>query len=151
MEKKYFTEEERKAAHREDAKRDYYKHKQERLERAKERYKSNPEVFKERLYAYNKTKYGRALYILNGYKRLDKKYNRGECTLTAQWIIDNIFSKSCHYCGENDWHKLGCDRIDNAKPHTEDNVVSCCEECNTKRGKKSYEEFINNTVKINDK
>ena len=91
---------------------------------------------------YN-TPHGRAFCLINNYKQKDKKLNRGECTLTAEWIISNIFSKSCHYCGETDWRKLGCDRIDNSKPHTVDNVVPCCLKCNNERQKMNYEEYIN--------
>ena len=68
--------------------------------------------------------------ILQNYKRNDKMYNRGECTITSQWIVENIFSQPCAHCGETDWNKLGCNRIDNSKPHTIDNVEPCCEECN---------------------
>lgn len=143
MKKKYFTDEERKAAHRENAKRDYYKHKQERLEKSRELYQLKKEEKKERLKAYNKTKYGRALYLLGGYRRLDKEAERGECTLTAKWIVDNIFSKTCHYCDESDWTKLGCDRVDNTKPHIEDNVVPCCYKCNCKKHTTNYENYIN--------
>ena len=78
----------------------------------------------------------------NDYKREDRKHNRGESTLTPEWIIDNIFSSKCVYCGESDWHKLGCDRKDNSLPHTEDNVVPCCFECNRKKGTMSYDEYI---------
>lgn len=99
------------------------------------------EYLKEYKAEYNKTPMGRAVYLVNSYQKADKKYNRGECTLTAQWIIDNIFNKPCHYCGETDWRKMGCDRIDNSLPHTPENVVPCCFECNSKRGRKSYEEF----------
>lgn len=90
----------------------------------------------------NKTPYGRAKNLINNYKQKDKKANRGECTLTPEWIVENIFSKPCHYCGETDWEKIGCDRIYNLKPHTPDNVVPCCQKCNTRRGRLSYEEFI---------
>ena len=90
---------------------------------------------------WRETPIGRASNLVNRYLQSDIKYNRGECTLTAQWVMDNIFSKPCHYCGETDWLKIGCDRIDNSKPHTPDNVVPCCAECNRKRGRKSYEEF----------
>lgn len=93
---------------------------------------------------YNKTKSGRAHKLITAYKHSDKMYNRGECSLTAQWVVDNIFTKSCHYCGETDWTKLGCDRIDNSKPHTEDNVVPCCKDCNIKKMHKDYKDFINN-------
>ena len=57
-------------------------------------------------------------------------------------MVENTFNDHCLYCGETDWIKLGLDRIDNSKPHTPDNVVTCCEKCNTKRGNKSYEEFL---------
>ena len=124
--KKYTTEEERKAARKE-----YYKE----YDKARDR----KEYFKE----YNKTPMGRAVRLVAKYKQSDKKYNRGECTLTAKWVVDNIFPKPCIYCGESDWKKLGCDRIDNSKPHTPDNVVPCCEECNKKRHRKPFEEFLN--------
>lgn len=148
MKKKYFTDEERKAAHRENALRDYYKHKQERLEKSRELYQFKKEEKKERLKTYNKTKYGRALYLLGGYRRLDKKSERGECTLTAQWIVDNIFSSHCQYCDEDDWTKIGCDRIDSTKPHTPENCVPCCYHCNCKKHTMGYEEFMDKTIKI---
>lgn len=132
MKKKYYTEEEKKKAKREASLRNYYKHKQEKLEKAKERYKLNKDKALECLKCYNKTQYGRALYLNNNYKRLDKKANRGECTLTAEWIVDNIFTQPCAHCGETDWTKIGCNRLDNTKPHTMDNVEPCCRSCNCK-------------------
>jgi len=111
---------------------DYFKHWREK----------NPEYTKNRNETYYKTKYGRAVNLINSYKFNDNKYNRGECTITPEWMIENIFNGRCIYCGETDWRKLGCDRIDNSKPHTPDNVVCCCEECNKKRGTKPYEEFM---------
>lgn len=98
----------------------------------------------ERKKIYHSTKNGRAVNLCSNYRYSDKKYNRGECTLTPEWIIENIFSgQKCHYCGEDDWTKLGCDRIDNSKPHIPDNVVCCCLNCNNKRQKKSFEKFAN--------
>lgn len=198
MVKKYTTEEERKAAHKE-AKKKWYQANKERIsenyqankeriaaqkaewyQKNKERiaehqseyyqanrdkivaqkaeyYQANKEeiavkkaeyyqVNKERKAEYNAEYYatliGRAVNLLNAYNREDKKYNRGKGNLTAKWIVDNIFSKPCHYCGESDWSKIGCDRIDNSKPHTEDNVVPCCAECNVKRGTKEYNKFV---------
>lgn len=94
---------------------------------------------------YRLTYSGRALSLLHGYTKSDIKHNRGECTLTKDWIIDNIFSgQKCVYCGEDDWLKLGCDRIDNSKPHTPDNVVCCCKECNNERQKQVFKEFYRN-------
>lgn len=79
---------------------------------------------------WRKTPMGRATMLLSAYIQSDKKRNRGKGDLTAKWIVDNIFTKSCAHCGETDWHKLGCNRLDNSKPHTMDNVEPCCKECN---------------------
>lgn len=84
---------------------------------------------------YLKTKNGRANNLLCAYRANDKKYGRGECTLTAEWIVENIFSKPCAHCGENDWRKIGCNRLDNSKPHTVDNVEPCCKKCNDALGR----------------
>lgn len=112
----------------------------------KDRYKDHKEKICERINTrrkvYRNTKPGRAKMLLDAYKQYDKKKERGECTLTVEWIIENIFSgQVCHWCGESDWMKLGCDRIDNALPHTPENVVCSCEYCNKDRKQKSYEEY----------
>lgn len=125
----------------EQYKRYYEKHKEEKLEQCKQYYQNSKEKIYERQKKYRKTPIGRAVYLCNHYKRNDKKYNRGECTITAQWIVDNVFTSKCCYCQNDDWIELGCDRINNDLPHTPENVVVCCEECNLKRQKKSYEEF----------
>ena len=96
-------------------------------------YEKNKENKKKYSKEYKNTPLGRAHNLLASYKRSDKKHNRGECTLTAKWIAKNIFTKKCQYCGETDWHKLGCDRIDNNLPHTIENVVPCCFHCNCKK------------------
>lgn len=115
-------------------------------QKIKERHNEYMRIWREEHPNYDADRYTtkqivRAQCLLRHYQISDKKYNRGECTLTAQWIIDNIFNKPCHYCGETDWRKMGCDRIDNSLPHTPENVVPCCLHCNNKRQKKTYEEF----------
>lgn len=107
----------------------YEEHKEERVEYSKNYNK-----------AYNKTQSGRASYLAQDYKREDKKYNRDN-NIDRQWIVDNIFTSKCEYCGETDWRELGCDRIDNSIGHIIGNVVCCCEKCNNERQKKSFEEF----------
>ena len=116
----------------------YQKNKERELEQHKKWREQNPEYWKE----YIKTPMGRALYLVSNYKQDDKEANRGECTLTARWIVDNIFTQKCRYCQKDDWTELGCDRVDNDLPHTPDNVVCCCEKCNKERGTKSFEEFL---------
>lgn len=102
MRKKYFTDEERKEARR----------------AANAEYRSTPK--------------GRAHYLLDGYRRLDRKYNREECTLTEDWIINNIFTQPCAHCGKTGWKIVGCNRLDNNLPHTPDNVEPCCYRCNVR-------------------
>lgn len=107
----------------------------------KERYQAHREEKLKYHKQYEKTPYGRALNLITTYRHNDRLCNRGECTLTAQWIVDNIFSRSCLYCGESDWRKLGTDRIDNSRPHTPNNVVCSCGKCNKQRSKKSFYSF----------
>ena len=93
---------------------------------------------------YRQTKRGRASSLAVDYKRFDKEADRDPSTLTQEWIVDNIFTSKCIYCGESDWKKLGCDRIDNSLPHTPENCVCACGKCNVERNgrKMSVEEFI---------
>ena len=83
---------------------------------------------------YTGTKMGRAAYLLDSYNKEDRKYDRGKGDLTAKWIVENIFSKPCAHCGKTEWKEIGCNRLDNSKPHTKDNVEPCCKECNDKLG-----------------
>lgn len=139
--KKYINDEDRKKAKLEAQKKwreknkDYHKEWYNKNKNRKKRYPSNDSKYRNSIN-------GRAHYLLHAYIRADKKYNRGEGDLTRQWMVENILSKSCVYCGETDYHKLGCDRKDNSLPHTQDNCLPCCEKCNKKKGKKNYNEYI---------
>lgn len=86
----------------------------------------------ERRKAWRNTPYGRATYLVTDYKKMDmlNGFGKNSCNLTPQWIVDNIFSQPCKYCEKKGWKIVGCNRIDNSKPHTMDNVEPCCKECN---------------------
>lgn len=99
--------------------------KQISLEEKKQRIRNNSAKWR-----YKHPQMARALRLLSRYKKNDKKYNRGESDLTAKWIVENIFSKPCVHCGKTGWDVIGCNRLDNTKPHTMDNVEPCCFECN---------------------
>lgn len=74
----------------------------------------------------------KASKMISAYKNKDKKMGfEKQCDIDIDWMIKNIFHQPCIYCG--DTNRIGCDRIDNDKPHTKDNVVPCCIECNTAR------------------
>jgi len=138
---------------KEYAKQYYLKRKAELLEKQNEYYRNNKDIHKKyyernksRIIAYQTeyqkeydlTPMARANSLLGSYKSADKKNGRGECDFDAKWIVDNIFTKPCTHCGETDWHKLGCNRLDNSKPHTKDNVEPCCFMCNIKELKMEH-------------
>lgn len=74
----------------------------------------------------------KASKMISSYKCKDKKLGFKEiCDIDTDWMIENILTKPCIYCGDD--KRVGCDRIDNSKGHTKDNVVPCCIECNQAR------------------
>lgn len=76
---------------------------------------------------YSKTQMGRAQRQFQQYKNMDRRNGFGDVIdFDARWIVENIYTKKCAHCDETDWHKLGCNRIDNSKGHTKDNVEPCC-------------------------
>lgn len=78
---------------------------------------------------------------VRGYRAFDMA--RGyTCDLTTKWFRENIQCKPCHYCQRSDV-RMGCDRMDNTRGHTTDNVVPACKDCNFARGDRfTYEEAI---------
>lgn len=121
----------------------------EKISEQNKRYrKEHAEYFKEYLKEYRKSnpnlksnnnysKKSRASNLLYSYNRSDMQYNRGVGDLTSDWIAENILTKPCAHCGETDWRKIGCNRLDNSKPHTKDNVEPCCRKCNLSLKRKS--------------
>lgn len=82
----------------------------------------------------------KASKMISSYRANDRTCNMELCDITIEWMIENILSKPCVYCG--DTKRIGCDRIDNNRGHTRDNVVPCCIECNTARNNYfTYEEM----------
>ena len=104
-------------------------------EKKREYYVENAEARKEYQRNYRDTVEGRASDLANSYIGADKA--RGfdiSNNVTREWIMENVFKGKCVYCGQTDWHVLGCDRTDNGRPHSPDNVVCCCDRCNTRKG-----------------
>ena len=98
---------------------------------------------RDRMNNYHETKEGRATNLLNSYRQFDAR--RGwDTVLTRDDIVRICFSEDskCVYCGINDWHVLGLDRIDNSKPHDPINTVCCCKSCNQSRHRRTLEGFF---------
>lgn len=97
--------------------------------------------------AFNKQR-TKASKMIASYRCTDKKKGF-ECDLDIEFVINEIFSKSCSYCDSSE--KVGCDRIENTKGHTKNNVIPACYECNYLRSDLfTVEEMkeIGNTIKI---
>ena len=125
------------------------KHKDEITAKKAEYYQKNKDEFAAKQAEYRSTPLGRARNLVDAYRLSDNKYNRGECTIDAHWILDNVFSgQVCHYCGETDWKLLGVDRKDSSLPHTKENCVPCCKHCNEKKGITPYEEYMRMIGKV---
>lgn len=141
---KVLTEEEiqlRKAKARERAKRWYIEHqdrvkqyrkdnKEKLARKCKEWREKNTDHRRKYDLERSKSPIGRASNLVNAYNNMDIKANRGKGDLSAKWVVENIFSKPCAHCGKEGWQVIGCNRIDNTRPHTKDNVEPCCFECN---------------------
>lgn len=106
------------------------KNKERLAEQNKEYREKNKKRIAENKKEYGDTPMGRAVMLVTHYNQLDKKYGRGKGNLIAQWVHDNILFEKCVYCGATGWRLIGCNRIDNTKPHTTDNVEPCCKKCN---------------------
>lgn len=130
----------------------YQKHKERLKEYSKEYYREHKEkindYYKE-YYRLNKYKYNyeeiRITTLINAYKRNDKMHNRNcpnEPYITKEYLLNVLFPKGCCYCGEKDYLKLGCDMIDNNKPHIISNCVCSCGRCNEVRQRRDFEEFF---------
>lgn len=98
-------------------------------------YIQNKEKIQKQQLEYRTTPKGRAKLLIANYKWTDKRDGYNETVdFTDEWLIDNIMCKPCAHCGKTGWKVIGCNRLDNTKGHTKDNVEPCCKECNDKLG-----------------
>lgn len=148
--KKYYAE--NREGKRGKSKKYYEENKEEINAKARIKYLENRETRKayakeyRDLTDYNKkyrgTINGKANNLIASYKRVDRL--KGQTNdLDREWVIKHILNSRCIYCGETDWHYLGCDRIDNNLPHTKDNCICSCGICNVERADRfTVEEFV---------
>jgi hypothetical protein len=95
------------------------------------------------------------LHPLAHYKRvLDGAAKRGlevDEKLTVEIFIEFV-NKPCEYCGHYiDTEAISLDRIDSNKGYLLNNIVPCCELCNTAKGILSVDQFENHILKIAEK
>lgn len=90
----------------------------------------------------------KASKMISAYRIKDIKNFKIDFKLDVEWFTNNILNSKCYYCEDSE--NIGCDRIDNSKPHYKENVLPCCYICNTARNNHfTVEEFklIGKTIK----
>ena len=98
--------------------------------------------------------------IVKGYRQMDRDRGFDDSkTISAEWFLQNIAYRPCAHCGLQAIGLIGCNRLDNTKGHTIDNVEPCCFKCNArenirdqlerglhvscKHKKQSFKDFVN--------
>ena len=111
-------------------------------------------------YNPQKNPLGWAKRMVNHYRWMDReRFGDDSKTITAEWFLQNIAYRPCVHCGKQGIGLIGCNRLDNTKGHTIDNVESCCFKCNErenirdqlergihvscKHKKQSFKDFVN--------
>ena len=106
-----------------------------------------------------KNQMGYAKYMVKGYRQMDRDRGFDDSkTISAEWFLQNIAYRPCAHCGLQAIGLIGCNRLDNTKGHTIDNVEPCCLKCNArenirdqiarglhwtcKHKKQSFKEFV---------
>lgn len=98
-------------------------------------YAANKEELSQKHNDYRNTPIGRANNLMSSYRYTDKRDGYPETVdFDAEWLLEAILLKPCAHCGKTGWDIIGCNRLDNTKGHTKDNVEPCCKECNSKLG-----------------
>lgn len=67
-------------------------------------------------------------------------------TITQEDYTANYYNKQCNYCGTENC--TGLDRIDSSIGYEVNNVVSCCQICNSMKNTLGVKEFLNHVDKI---
>ena len=119
----------------------YQTHRDSELKRAAERRAKNPTYnaeWRAKNPTYNadysdpqKNPMNWAKRMVNGYRHMDReRFGYDSKTITAEWFLEHIAYQPCAHCGKQGIGLIGCNRLDNTKGHTIDNVEPCCQSCN---------------------
>ena len=82
--------------------------------------------------------------------RKGAKRREYDWTLTFE-DCSGLLLDDCHYCGKPSIEEVkmhGLDRVDNDRGYHMDNVVTCCEQCNSAKSTQTYEYFIQQAQNI---
>ena len=117
----------------------YYQEHKEKIAQKKAQYYQE---HKEKIAEYYAEYYNPQTHPMNWAKNIVAQYRKMDRergfdtskTISAEWFLQNIAYKPCKYCGKQGIGLIGCNRIDNSKGHTQDNVEAACMSCNSRLG-----------------
>jgi hypothetical protein len=66
---------------------------------------------------------------------------RGVSFTLSKFDFLELWQKPCRYCGSK-IDTIGLDRVNNDRGYIRGNVVPCCHQCNSMKGKLSYVRFV---------
>ena len=123
----YQANKEKKAAYNAE----YY---QSNKEKKAEYYQANKDKIAEYYASYynpQKNPMNWAKRMVADYRQMDRQHGFGDKdTISVDYFIQHIANQPCAHCGKQGIGLIGCNRLDNTKPHTIDNVEPCCQSCN---------------------
>ena len=150
-------------------KQNYAEHREERLEYKKQWRADNSDYDKqwhaehrderiEKMKQYNAERYatieGYAYNVRHHNLRADRKHGRcgkdEDLLPPLEYYIWALQQPDFYDGKQYHWSEMGLDRIYNDKPHTFANVVPCSTKNNRRRGRKSFEEFVELMRKENE-
>jgi hypothetical protein len=108
-------------------------------EKIKASSKTYREANSEKIKAYDKARHGTPARKFSEYKNNARV--RGIPFLMEFQQFEGLWQKPCYYCGA-EIKTIGLDRVYNDGPYHIDNVVPCCQSCNTSKGALPLEEWL---------
>lgn len=145
----------------------YLKNRDKTLERKKVDRQERPEVYKEKdrvsrdnnrdkRLAYNKKwrdshrdhrlAYNRSPQGKYTFYRTQSERRGIEFSLTMEEFIF-MWQEPCFYCG-SEIGTIGLDRVDNKQGYISNNIIPCCTSCNSAKGVKTFDEFMDYLKKV---
>ena len=134
------------SSHKDPEKRRMYnkEYRQKNIEKIKIRESLNSKLYrqnnKDKILAHEKTATRRYTVLKSGAKRRNLDFN-----LTFDDYELTFYNKPCFYCGTLN---TGIDRLNSNEGYIDNNIVSCCWDCNEMKNTRSLEEFENHIIKI---
>jgi hypothetical protein len=104
---------------------------------------------------YTRTREEQAKYYKNHWQTLQGKYGQYRKRSLAKGFsfeltvqqFSQYWQQPCFYCG-SEIRTIGIDRVDNDLGYEEGNILPCCTSCNSAKGVRSFDDFMDYLKKL---